>query len=120
MLDIDVSKCKRTVAYQQPMGTVIRKLFDVSHIAQDLNKPASHLYTLDRDIKIATEYTDRYYNPIRKTLSEASLFVSVDNPQPTKNFGNTIYTMTSPFQQILGRSHTIRLTAKWEYIYIQI
>ena len=85
---IDVSKGKSTIAVLQPGGVLIRKPFDVLHIARGLNDLSQYLDSLQRDTKIVMESTGRYHEAMANTLHHAGLIVSVVNPHLIKNFGN--------------------------------
>ena len=84
---IDVSKGISTVAVVRPFGEIVRMPFDVRHAAEELNKLAKFIHSLDGETRILMENTGRYHEPIANALHHAGLFVSVVNSKLTHDYG---------------------------------
>lgn len=88
---IDVSKGKSMIAVMRPFGEIVASPFEVNHTANDLEKLAKYLKSLDGETRIIMEYTGKYFQPIAHYLHKAGFFVSVVNAILVHEYGqNTL------------------------------
>ena len=84
---IDVSKGISTVAVIRSFGEIVRMPFDVTHTADELNKLAEFIHSLDGETRVVMENTGRYHEPIANALYTAGIFVCVVNSKLTHDYG---------------------------------
>ncbi|HGW3344891.1 TPA: IS110 family transposase [Enterococcus faecalis] len=85
---IDISKGKSMIAIMRPLGEIVSKPFEISHIPSELDNLANCLKSLEGETKIIMEYTGKYYQPIAQFLIEKGFFVSIIHAKLIHDFGN--------------------------------
>ena len=84
---IDVSKGKSMIAVMRPLGEVVISPFEVRHTANELNKLAILLKSLDGETRVVMEATGNYHAPIAWLLNNSGFYVSVVNAMLVHDYG---------------------------------
>lgn len=85
---IDISKGKCMVCAMRPFGEVVLSPREFLHTSAELSALTESLLLIDGNIRVITEATGRYHEPVVSALLSAGIFVSVVNPKIIKDFGN--------------------------------
>lgn len=85
---IDVSKGKSMVAILRPYGEIVSSPFEIHHTSNEISSLIEQIKSIEGESRIVMEHTGRYYEPLARELSQASLFVSAVNPKLIKDFGD--------------------------------
>jgi transposase len=84
---IDVPKGISTVAVARAYGEIVKMPFDVAHTADELDRLAKLILSIDGETRIVMENTGRYHEPIADALCRAGIFVCVVNSKLTHDYG---------------------------------
>lgn len=86
---INISTCKSMVAIRYPYGKVVLFFFEVKHIVSDIRSLVGYIPSIGRDqSRTIMKHTRRYYEALVWKLSQANLFMSMENSKLLKYIGD--------------------------------